>query len=88
MTSPTSGLLDGRRILVVEDDYLIAQELCDVLRDCGAEVVGPVSRLEMGLELARETEGLDCAILDLNLNGKPATEIARALKSRSISLIL
>ena len=43
--------LEARRILVVEDEYLIAMEVEDVLRDLGAEVIGPFARLEPALEL-------------------------------------
>jgi len=71
----------------VEDDYFIAQDLCDSLVDQGAQVVGPASKLGLGLTLARESAALDCAVLDVNLNGRSAIEIARALRARSVCFV-
>ena len=57
------------RILVVEDEALIAMMIEDYLLDMGHEVVGPVSRLEAAVETAREG-AFDCALLDVNLSGR------------------
>ena len=56
--------LSGKKILVVEDEYILAKDVCDVLRDCGAEIVGPVGHLEEGIALAENAMPLDCAVLD------------------------
>ena len=56
--------LEGRRILVVEDEFLIAMEVEDILRALGAEVVGPFGRLEPALG-AVQNEVLDGAVLDV-----------------------
>jgi CheY-like chemotaxis protein len=88
MDSLGTTSLEGRRILVVEDNYFIAQDVCRVLRDCGAEIVGPVGRAEQGLRLAEDTAGLDGAVLDFNLDGESAVEIARALRSRRIGFVI
>ncbi len=82
-----SNLLAGKKILVVEDEYLLAEDVCEVLRDCGAEIVGPVSRLEEGIALAENVKALDCAVLDLNLNGKSAVEIARTLARNKVGFV-
>jgi CheY-like chemotaxis protein len=82
------SLLAGKRILVVEDEYFIAQEICDLLDECGAKIVGPASRLKQGIALARETEPLDCAVLDLNLDGESVADVARTLRARKIGFIL
>lgn len=87
MGSADTACFEGRRILVVEDDYLIAEDLCDWLSSCGAEVIGPAGRLNKGLELAQNAVGLDCAVLDLNLNGESAVEIARLLRSRKVGFV-
>jgi CheY-like chemotaxis protein len=62
--------LAGRTVLVVEDEYVIAAELREWLRDAGAEVVGPVASPEDALMLIGEADGaLDAAVLDVNLGG-------------------
>ncbi len=62
-------LLEGLRVLVVEDNLLLAEVTEILLEDSGREVVGPAGRLQRGLELARD-EPLDGAILDINLHGE------------------
>lgn len=65
MSDPAHSLA-GRRILVVEDDYLIAMELKRWLQTAGYEVIGPVPSVDQALDLI-EDEGLDAAVLDINL---------------------
>jgi CheY-like chemotaxis protein len=78
--------LQGRRILVVEDLFHIAEMLAAMLRDFGCEVVGPVPRLAPALRLA-ESERLDGALLDVNLNGDDAGPVAEALHARGIPFV-
>ncbi|MCJ2084734.1 response regulator [Methylobacterium sp. E-005] len=59
--------LGGRRILIVEDEYLIAMEVKRWLLAAGAEVVGPVPNVERALDVIAD-EGLDAAVLDVNLD--------------------
>ena len=73
----------ARRILVVEDDALIAQSLIDAIIDLGFECVGPVADLAAGLRLATE-EPLDAAILNLIIRGGTAYGVAAILDSRNI----
>ncbi len=82
MTSPTLPL-SGRRILVVEDEYLIAIEMERWLQEAGAEVAGPVPDTERALALI-ETEALDAAVLDVHLNGEPAYVVADRLTERGV----
>lgn len=88
MIRSNAEFLEGKRILVVEDDYLIAQDLCDLLSSYGAEIVGPAGRVDDGLELAQNTARLDCAVLDLNLRGESAADIARVLRSRHVGVVI
>lgn len=60
--------LDGRRILIVEDEYLIAMEVKRWLQRAGAEVVGPAPTVQRALDLI--DDDIDAAVLDLNLGGK------------------
>jgi len=71
---------------VVEDNFLVAEVMCDLLRDEGCVVVGPASRLERGLCLARDAE-LDAALLDINLNGERCFAIAELLSRRHVPFI-
>lgn len=77
----SSGPLAGLRVLVVEDDYFIADEICTTLRAGGAEVLGPAPDIEQGLDVARN-ERLDCAVLDINLHGDLAFNLADELRRR------
>jgi DNA-binding response OmpR family regulator len=81
-----TGQLTGLRVLVVEDDYFIADEICSTLRDHGAEIVGPSPNVEQGLLLVR-TQALDCAVLDINLQGSYAFGIASELRHRGTPAI-
>ena len=78
--------LHGLRVLVVEDTLLVADVLADELRDAGCEVVGPVSRLQAAMRVARE-ERLDGALLDVNLAGERSFPIAAILGERGIPFI-
>lgn len=78
--------LAGRRVLVVEDDYFIAEEMCSALREQGAAVVGPAPDVARGLQLLDSHE-IDCAVLDINLQGEFAFGIARELRRRGTPAI-
>ena len=74
------------RILVVEDEAIVAMLLEDMLAELGYEVVGPVTRLDRALELARDA-AIGAAVLDLNLNGEDTYPVADALRARAIPFI-
>lgn len=71
------------RILIVEDEMLVAMLIEDAVMDLGHEVVGPAMRLETALEAA-EKQIFDFAILDINLAGKPSFPVADCLVQRGI----
>lgn len=73
--------LAGKRILVVEDEPLIAMVLTDYLSDAGCIPVGPAQNLERAMQLIRE-ETFDAALVDGNLAGRSVDEIAVALTQR------
>ena len=79
--------LEGLRVLVVEDDMLIAACIEEALHGVGCVVVGPVSKLEAALELANE-ETLDAAILDINIRGGHVYPVAERLRARGIPFAL
>ncbi|MCZ0963753.1 response regulator [Paracoccus benzoatiresistens] len=84
MSDPGPGI---RRILVVEDDYLLALDLQDNLADAGALVVGPVGTLAQALERIRAEAHLDGAILDVNLGGEQAYPAADLLAERGVPFV-
>jgi CheY-like chemotaxis protein len=73
--------LDGLRVLVVEDEMMVAMLIEDMLTDLGCTVVGPASRLDEAIELANVGD-IDCAVLDVNLGGQPIFPLADLLRGR------
>jgi DNA-binding response OmpR family regulator len=84
--NPKRPDLTGCRVLLVEDEYYIADDLRNALEACGAEIVGPIPSLVEALPLA-ESESLLCAVLDINLRGKSSFELAEALSRRNVPFI-
>jgi len=82
--------LTGMRILIVEDNFLVADMLCEVLREYGCEIVGPAANVEWGekyVEAAGGEAALSGALLDVNLNGDTSFGIAGMLQARGIPFI-
>jgi CheY-like chemotaxis protein len=80
---------DGKRrrnVLVLEDEAFLAIMLEDELHALGVHVVGPVNNLKSAIQVA-ETAELDGALLDLNINGTFATEVAEKLRLRRVPFI-
>ena len=78
------GRFAGGKVLVVEDNYLLAEVICDFITECELQPVGPASGLESGLAMAREGT-FDAALLDLNLGGRFCFPICAVLKDRGLS---
>ena len=70
--------LAGHRVLVIEDEPLVAIELVATLEDAGARVVGPVGSVSEAIAVAASGK-FDAAFLDGNLHGHPVQEVASAL---------
>ncbi|KEQ08414.1 MAG: response regulator [Alphaproteobacteria bacterium] len=75
------------KILVLEDDVLLAMDVEDHLTEQGVRVVGPFGRIPQALEAVASTD-LDGAILDLNLNGELSFPVIEALQSKGVPLIV
>ena len=75
---PSAQSLAGLRVLVVEDEFYIADDVQRVLKASGAIVIGPVSTVEKAQQ-ALDRGGFDCVILDLNLHGESGAPIADSL---------
>lgn len=76
----------GKRVLVVEDEVIVAMQLEDLLLDMGCEVVGPACRYEDAIAMA-EVETLDAAVLDVNLNGRSVSGVAERLTARGVPIV-
>ena len=74
------------RVLVVEDEAAISILMEDMLADLGIEIVGPASRLDPALQLARGAD-LDAAIVDINIAGVQSYPVADVLRSRGVPVI-
>jgi PAS domain S-box-containing protein len=74
------------RVLVLEDEALVALEMQDMLNKVGAAVIGPFSDLGRAKEVA-SIEAIDLAVLDTNLNGEPVYPLAHELLSRGVPFV-
>jgi CheY-like chemotaxis protein len=75
-----------RRVLVVEDEVLVAMLVEEMLERLGYEVAAISSHLDEALQLAR-TAAFDIAILDINLNGKQSFPVADTLRERGLPFV-
>lgn len=82
-----SKTLAGRHILLVEDDFFIADDFAATFEGAGATVVGPAATLPQALDLIARTERIDGAVLDINLQGEMAYALADALRARGVPVI-
>jgi CheY-like chemotaxis protein len=79
--------LRDRIILVVEDEYMLADELRCEIGDAGATVLGPVGTVADALALAKREARIDGAVLDVNLRGEMAFPVADLLIQRGVPFI-
>ncbi|HUG63482.1 MAG TPA: PAS domain S-box protein [Methylomirabilota bacterium] len=84
---PRATRLDGSRVLIVEDEVLLAMEIAGHLRAAGATVVGPAHTLKAGLAFAA-AEDFDIAVLDLNLGGISAEPLFQVLRNADVPLVV
>ena len=78
--------LSNRKVLVVEDEMMIAMLIEDMLDEFGCKLVGPATNVPRALELIGK-ETVDVAVLDLNLDGKDTYAIADALRQNNVPFI-
>lgn len=76
--------LTARRFLIVEDEYYLAHEALGVLSEAGAEVLGPVATLEEAWDIVSSTAAIHGVLLDINLRGTMAFDMADALQDRGV----
>jgi CheY-like chemotaxis protein len=86
MISPTPSL-SGRRVLVVEDEFFLADDLVQAITQLQAEVLGPVPTWEEALDLLATAGPIDLAVLDINLEDEAVYPVADALAARGVPFL-
>jgi DNA-binding NtrC family response regulator len=79
--------LAGKRILVIEDEAMIAGMIEEMLAELGAVVVGPAGTLAKAIELAKR-ELIDAAMLDVNIRSERIDPVVDALRGRGVPFVL
>ncbi|MCX7282992.1 MAG: response regulator [Novosphingobium sp.] len=80
-------MIEGKRILVIEDEFIVAAMLCDTLEDAGAIPLGPVGRVSEAMETIG-AGGIDAAVLDWNLAGEPGIPLAAERTERGVPFVI
>lgn len=78
--------LNGKRIVVVEDDFVLATDICRTLRDLGATVLGPAPTPYYAMHLIGRKK-IDAAVLDVRLHGATVFEVADMLRDQGVPII-
>ena len=78
--------LRNKNVLIVEDEYVIALDLEHTVRKHGANVVGPASSVDEAMNLLAHTR-IDCAVLDINLQGERVYTVADSLQRAGIPYV-
>lgn len=84
MSAPLAGLT----VLVIEDEFLVADLLCLALEDAGATVAGIAGTLAEALHLAGAPAAPDLAVVDWNLGGERSDPVARLLIGRGVPFVV
>ncbi len=79
--------LKGRRVLVVEDEFLVALDYCQNLEEAGAEVLGPFHTVDDALNCVRKSR-IDAAVLDYALADRNSDTLQCVLESREIPFVV
>ena len=80
----SENVLNGRRVLVVENQYAVALDLCEGLGREGASIVGPASCVEDALEMLESSGRPDIAVLDIKLHGGLVYPVADRLEQLGV----
>ena len=81
------GPLSGRRVLVIEDEYFLADDLVRALSTLGARIVGPFGDLDEATDIVDRDIAIDAAIVDVNLRSQMVFPLARLLRTRNIPFV-
>jgi hypothetical protein len=81
------GPLTGRCVLVLEDEYFLANDIVRALTALGAWIVGPYADLDEAAGVVNRDIAIDAAIIDLDLRNEMAFPLVRVLRSRKVPLV-
>jgi len=81
------GPLAGCRVLVIEDEYFLADDIVQALTALGARVVGPYGDIDEATAVVNRDVAIDAAIMDINLHNEMIFPLARVLRSRKVLLV-
>lgn len=84
---PPGPAVSRRRVLVVEDEYFLADDIARALVRLGAETVGPVPTRDAALACLEGEGRIDACVLDINLRGEMAFAVADALLARGVPFV-
>jgi DNA-binding response OmpR family regulator len=84
---PTASPLAGLRVLVVEDDYFVAEEMRRALEARGATVLGPVAKVAAARPVLAGVDHIGLAMLDINLQDEMVFDLADELIARNILVV-
>ncbi len=87
MTMAAAPLLADRRILLVEDDYQLANALAYAMGDLGARVLGPAGTVDGAMRLLDQSDDLEAVVMDVNLDGERVDPVADAVRARGIPMV-
>ena len=88
MSEDNRDVLQGLKVLVLEDETLVSMMVEDMLSDLGCEVVGPFARLDSALAFANDGEPkVDIALLDVNLGGERSFPLAEVLSGKGVPFV-
>jgi len=86
MTASSVGLR-GRRVLIAEDEYLLASKMVEEFAKLGVETIGPASTVKRALDLVEHCGPLDAAMLDIKLRNEMIFPVADALRARGVPFV-
>jgi CheY-like chemotaxis protein len=82
-----SSPLNGKRVLVVEDEYFLADDIARALKGLGARVIGPFGDLDEAVLVVDREVAIDAAIMDINLRDEMIFSLARLLRDRKVPFV-
>jgi two-component SAPR family response regulator len=81
------SLLSGRRVLIVEDEYFLADDMSGALRSIGADIAGPVGDIDDAMRILHDGGVIDGAVLDVNIREQMIDPVARELQARGVPIV-
>ena len=87
VNQPAEQHLRGRTVLIVEDEYYVADDLTQALERLGACVLGPIATKAEAMDRLETGDAIDLGVLDINLNGQTVYPVADELARRGIPFV-